>query len=198
MITYIEHIDTQLFLFLNNLRASWLDSFVYLFSNPFIWIPLYLLVIAAIIKQWKKKSWLILLFLLLALGCCDQSCNFLKRNIGRLRPSHTVELEGKVNLVKRSDGTLYRGGKYSFPSGHAANSILFLLFFAFFAKRRRWSLVLMSCWVLLFAYSRIYLGVHYPLDILFGFLMGSAWGLIFIMLFYRIFSYNKENATDMK
>ena len=186
MIIFIEHIDTQLFLFLNNLRVSWLDPFVYLFSNPFIWIPLYLLVIASIIKQWKKKSWLILLFLLLAVGCCDQSCNFLKRNIGRLRPSHTVELEGKVNLVKRSDGTLYRGGKYSFPSGHAANSILFLLFFVFFAKRRQWSLVLMSLWVLLFAYSRIYLGVHYPLDILFGFLMGSVWGLILVMLCRRI------------
>jgi undecaprenyl-diphosphatase len=99
-------------------------------------------------------------------------------------------LEEKVNLVKRSDGTLYRGGMYSFPSGHASNSVVLLLFFAFFAKCRRWSVVLMSVWVLLFAYSRIYLGVHYPFDIFVGFFMGSCWALIFIMLFYRIFSYN--------
>jgi len=188
MIEQIKHIDTQLFLFLNNLRVSWLDAFGYLFSNTYIWIPLYLLVIILIIKQWKKKSWFIILFLLLAVTCSDQNCNFLKKNIGRLRPSHTVELEGKVNLVTRSDGTLYRGGKYSFPSAHASNSIVLLLFFAFFVKRRRsWSLLLMSLWVFLFAYSRIYLGVHYPLDTLFGFLMGSCWALLFIMLCRKIF-----------
>ena len=187
MIVQIEHIDTQLFLFLNNLRASWLDSFFYLFSNTFIWIPLYLLIIILIIKQWKKKSWLIILFLLLVITCSDQSCNFLKKNIGRLRPSHTIELEGKVNLVMRSDGTSYRGGMYGFPSAHASNSIVLLLFFAFFVKRRRqWSFILMSLWVLLFVYSRIYLGVHYPLDILFGFLFGSCWGVLFIVSWKRL------------
>ena len=190
MIDWIKHIDTQLFLFLNNLRTHSLDPFVYLFSNSHIWIPLYLLVIMLIIKQWKKKSWIIILFLLLAVICSDQNCNFLKRNIGRLRPSHTVELEGKVNLVTRSDGTLYRGGMYSFPSGHASNSIVLFLFFLFFVKcRSQWAVVLLSFWVLLFAYSRIYLGVHYPLDIFFGFLMGSCWALLFIMLCRRI-SYN--------
>jgi len=187
MIAWIEHIDTQLFLFLNSLRTSWLDTFFYLFTNTYIWIPLYLLVIALIVKQWKRKSWIIILFLLMAVTCSDQSCNFLKKNIGRLRPSHTIELEGKVNLVMRSDGTPYRGGLYSFPSAHASNSIILLLFFAFFVKRhRQWSLILMSLWVLLFTYSRIYLGVHYPLDILFGFLLGSCWTLLFIMLFRRI------------
>ena len=190
MIETIKHIDTQIFLFLNNLRASWLDSFVYLFSNPYIWIPLYLFVILLIIKQWKKKSWIIILFLLLSVTCSDQSCNFLKKNIGRLRPSHTIELEGKVNLVIRSDGTLYRGGMYGFPSAHASNSIILLLFFAFWVKyRRKCGVIFLSLWVLLFAYSRIYLGVHYPLDILFGFLLGSCWGLLFIMLCRSVLKY---------
>ena len=187
MMAQIEYIDTQLFLFLNNLRAAWLDTFFYLFSNTYIWIPLYLLVMVCIIKQWKKKSWIILLFFLLAITCSDQNCNLLKKNIGRLRPSHTVALEGKVNLVMRSDGTPYRGGKYSFPSAHASNSIVLLLFFVFFTKRNRWILILMSLWVLLFIYSRIYLGVHYPLDILFGLLFGSCWALLFIMLCRKIF-----------
>ena len=187
MIAYIEHIDTQIFLFLNSLRSSWLDTFFYLFSNTYIWIPLYLLVIILIIKQWKKRAWIITLFLLLAIACSDQNCNFLKKNIGRLRPSHTVELEGKINLVMRSDGTPYRGGMYGFPSAHASNSIVLLFFFAFFVKRRRqWSIILLSLWVLLFVYSRIYLGVHYPLDILFGLLMGSCWALLFIILCRRI------------
>ena len=163
MIELIKSIDAQLFLFLNGLHADWLDPVMYWISHPLTWVPLYLFIIGVLIKQWGEKVLWILLFLALAVTCNDQSCNLIKRSVGRLRPSHEVALEGKVHNVAQPDGKIYEGGRFSFPSGHASNSMVVFVFFAFFVStKRRWPLFLMLFWTLLIAYTRIYLGVHYP------------------------------------
>ena len=183
MLEIIKNIDTELFLFLNGIHSSWADFLFYWISNTFVWTPLYILVCALIIKRWKKQSIFILLFLILTVLCTDQTCNIIKKKVHRLRPSHDIELAEQVHLVEKPDGQLYRGGKFSFPSAHAANSCVLVFFFAFFVKaRKKWPLWLMIIWSLALAYSRIYLGVHYPLDLLGGFFVGSFWSLALIFL----------------
>lgn len=197
MLEAIKHIDLEIFLFLNGLHSSWGDVFFYWVSNTFIWTPLYLFVVFMVIRQWKKKSIAILLVFIVILTCNDQSCNLIKRSVKRLRPSHEVELADQVHLVKKPDGKVYRGGKYSFPSGHAANSSLFVWFFLVSVfPRKRINIILMILWSILLGYSRIYLGVHYPFDVLCGFILGSLWGGVFYLLLNKLLIVNKLPAAN--
>ena len=110
----------------------------------------------------------------------DQSCNLIKRTVQRPRPSHNIELVDQVHLVAKPDGTLYKGGPYGFPSSHAANAMALAFIVVVFLTREKtlWTL-LMFFWMLLVSYSRIYLGVHYPGDIIVGWCVGAIWsGLI--------------------
>jgi undecaprenyl-diphosphatase len=183
----VTNLDTVVTLFLNGLHASWLDPIMYWISNQFVWIPLYLFVLFVTIKKWKKKSVVFIVLLVLAITVSDQSCNLLKKSTQRLRPSHNTELADKIHLVEKPDGEFYRGGKFGFPSAHAANSMVFALFVFFFAgNRKMWVLIAIFFWAALLGYSRIYLGVHYWLDVEFGYLVG---GTSFLLVFggYKLF-----------
>jgi undecaprenyl-diphosphatase len=128
------------------------------------------------LKKWNKKSILLVCIFIIGLVLTDQSCNLLKSSIKRLRPSHDPTLATKVQLVARSDGTLYRGGKYGFPSGHAATSMFLALYLSLSISRyRRRFVIILFSWVALFSYSRLYLGVHFPLDIICGYILGLFW-----------------------
>ena len=171
--------DTELFLFFNGLHAPWADRFVYVLSQVWCWIPLYLLVIFLIFFFYKKKGWMVLLVFGLTITLSDQTCNLLKNSVFRLRPSHTEAIAEQIHLVQKPDGNRYFGGKYGFPSAHASNSmaLAFLVIF-FLSKGKKWVVAAMILWSLLMAYTRLYLGVHYPLDILCGFVVGSCCALL--------------------
>jgi len=189
MLETIKHWDTVVTLFLNGLHVTWLDPVMYWISNRFIWIPLYLFVSIVTIVKWKKKSILFLFLLVITIFFSDQSCNFLKKSVKRVRPSFNIELEHKIHLVEKPDGELYRGGQYGFPSAHAANAMVFALFvFLFTGKRRLWVLIAIFLWAALLGYSRIYLGVHYWLDVECGYLIGA---LCFVLVFGIISKINK-------
>jgi len=178
MLETISHWDTLVTLFLNGLHAPWLDPVMYWISNRFIWIPLYGFILFLAIKKWKKKSIVLILLLVLTITLSDQSCNLLKKTTKRLRPSHNIELAQQIHLVEKPDGEPYRGGMYSFPSAHAANAMVFALFVFFFAgNRKMWVLLAIFFWAALLGYSRIYLGVHYWLDVECGYLVGAVWFL---------------------
>jgi len=182
MFETIYHYDTVVTLFLNGLHTSWLDSVMYWLSSKFVWIPLYIFVLFLAIKKWKKKSVVLILLLVLTVTLSDQSCNFLKKSTKRLRPSHNIELEHKIHLIEKPDGTIYRGGKYGFPSAHASNAMVFAFFVFFFTgNRKMWVLLSIFLWAALLGYSRIYLGVHYWLDVECGYLIGA---LCFLFVFY--------------
>jgi len=181
MLETIAHWDTVVTLFFNGLHAPWLDHVMYWISNRFIWIPLYLFVIVVVVINRKKKAIIPILLLILSIIISDQSCNLLKKSTQRLRPSHSIELEGKLHLVAKPDGELYRGGNFSFPSAHASNAMVFALFVFFLAgKRKLWVLFSIFFWAALLGYSRIYLGVHYWLDVECGYLTGA---LIFAFVY---------------
>jgi len=176
----INQIDTSFFLFLNQFHSGGADVFFYYVSHRFFWIPLYLAVLGGIIYKYKKKAVPILFFLVLAIFVTDQSCNLLKNTVQRLRPSHNTELVDQIHLIDYPDGKLYRGGKFGFPSSHAANSIVFGFFVIFFlSAKRKWIIIAAICWAGLIGYSRIYLGVHYPGDLLGGYIIGTLFAFLF-------------------
>ncbi len=179
MLEYFLTPDLNIFLFLNGLHSSWADVFFYWVSNRFIWLPFYALLAFFLIRKWRKKSIPIFIALALCIFLTDQSCNLIKHSVQRPRPSHEPGLCEQVHLVAKPDGTLYRGGPYSFPSSHAANAMAMALFVIFYlSEKRKWVVASMLLWVLLLSYSRIYLGVHYPSDLMAGWIIGACWATL--------------------
>jgi len=174
--------DTYLFLLINGLHAPFFDGLMYAFSEKLSWIPLYISVLYVTIKHWKREAIWVILALILCIVISDQiSSGIFKDLVKRLRPSHSEDLKGLVHLVRG-----YGGGKYGFASSHAANAFGFALLSSLLLKRNIYTYAIFV-WALITAYSRIYLGVHYPLDILGGFFIGSfaALGCYWIIKKYR-------------
>ena len=176
----LQQIDSSIFLYFNGMHASWTDVLFYYISNRFVWIPLYLLLAFFLFRRYRKKAWIVVAAVVISVFLSDQSCNLIKRTVQRPRPSHNVELVDQVHLVAKPDGTLYKGGPYGFPSSHAANAMaLAFIVVAFITREKTLWTLLMFFWMLLVSYSRIYLGVHYPGDIIVGWCVGAIWsGLI--------------------
>ncbi|NJN42843.1 MAG: phosphatase PAP2 family protein [Flammeovirgaceae bacterium] len=174
MLEKILEWDKSLFLFLNGLHTAWLDPVMLLATKTVVWIPLYLLLLFLAIKKFKKDTWIILLAITITITLADQiTSGFMKPFFERLRPSHNTDLSSQIHLVDN-----YKGGLYGFASSHAANTFATAMFF-FLVLRSSFSYIgLLFLWAGFMTYTRIYLGVHYPGDILVGSLIGllCGWG----------------------
>ena len=167
----IEHLDQQLLLFLNSHNSPFWDNVMYAISTKVIWAPLYLAILIHLVVKYKRKFLVILLFIILAIILSDQSSVQLFKNVfHRLRPCHEPSLEGLVHLVKGQCG-----GLYGFVSSHASNSFNIALLSLMFIKRR-WYTFSIILWAAIIGYSRIYLGVHYPGDVICGSMLGAFVG----------------------
>jgi undecaprenyl-diphosphatase len=166
----LEQLDQQLFLFLNSMNSPVMDRVMHAVSGTTIWIPLYLSILIYIGIKYKRKFFIILLFIILAATLSDQVSVFIKNLVHRLRPCHEPSLEGLVHIVNGECG-----GLYSFVSSHATNSFDVALISLLFI-RRRWFTISIIIWAIVIGYSRIYLGVHYPGDVLCGSLLGAFIG----------------------
>lgn len=181
LIHYLEQIDTAILLFINGMHCALFDYFMVLVSNRFTWIPFYAAFIFVMIKNfhWKVTVATILAVALLVLLCDQTASGLLKPLVGRLRPSNQDNsISCMVHVV---DG--YRGGRYGFPSSHSANSWGVAIFAMYLVRNRKLSIFL-ALWATLVTYSRAYLGVHYPGDLLVGLLIG------FIMASIVFYAYN--------
>jgi undecaprenyl-diphosphatase len=192
MLEWLLEADTTAFLLLNGLHTTWLDSLMMFLTAELSSLPLYLLLLwLAYQKLTKRNLGACLLAVAMVIALADQTTSALmKPYFQRLRPSHEVNLASKIHLVKDSKGDFYRGGKYGFASSHAANTFaVALFFFLLFGKQARFRGLFI--WAFLISYTRIYLGVHYPLDIICGALVGMAWA----WLFFRLFSKFSQNIA---
>jgi undecaprenyl-diphosphatase len=171
--------DTDIFLILNGLHLDWLDLPMWYISETKTWIPFYLFIIILIIRQLKQKSWLVILAIILVVALADSfTSRVMKPYFARPRPSHEAKLQKEIHLLKDDNGNIYRGGQFGFASSHAANTFgLAMILFLLFRHRCRYT-YLLFLWAFFVSYSRIYLGVHYPLDIIIGALVGILFAFL--------------------
>jgi len=169
----IEQLDQQLFLFLNSLNSPFFDQVMHAISGKLIWVPLYLAILIYLGIKNKRKFLIIILFLIIAAIISDQFSVIIKNLVQRLRPCHQPELDGFVHLFRGECG-----GKFSFVSSHATNSFNVALLSLLFI-RKRWYTISIIIWAAFVGYSRIYLGVHYPGDVICGSVLGAliGWGV---------------------
>ena len=177
---FISNIDSQLFLFLNGFHADWLDPIMIAITQMWAWLPIYLFLIYLVVKQYGKHCWMIFLAIGFAVLCSDQlSSHVCKPVFQRLRPCYNIDLQDLIYLPKGK-----AGGHYGFVSSHAANTFAIGTFLtAALRKNTKWIGWLLFVWAFLSSYSRIYIGYHYPGDILCGAVLGILIGLIIWKLY---------------
>jgi undecaprenyl-diphosphatase len=181
MLEQLLHIDTEILLAINGWHAPWADRVMWIISEKTTWFALYGLLIGLLIHKYRKPAanavkWLqkvpvcvvMIVMIVLAVGLADfVASGILKDLVARPRPSRVSELEGVLHLVNG-----YKSGQFGFVSSHAANTMACGMLFSLIWRKKIATLGLML-WVAMNCYSRMYLGVHYPLDIIGGLLVGA-------------------------
>ena len=181
MLEQLLHIDTEILLAINAWHAPWADTLMWIISAKTTWIPLYLLLIGLLVWKFRQPSMkaakclkkvpacvVMILMIALAVGAADFiASGILKDLVARPRPTRVPELEGVLHLVNG-----YKSGRYGFVSSHAANTMACALLFSLIWRKKIATIGLML-WVALNCYSRMYLGVHYPTDIIGGLMVGA-------------------------
>jgi undecaprenyl-diphosphatase len=186
----IIRFDKELMVHLNGLGTESWDQFWLIATDQLSWIPLYLLFFYLIFKSlgWKKGLALVLLTALL-ITFSDQFTVFLKDSFGRLRPNRDPSINSVIRILKNNSS-------FSFVSGHATTSTaVSLLMFLTLRKSFPYTW-LFFIWPLMFAYSRIYIGVHFPLDVICGALLGVGIGYLFYRLSLLMFTRMDLRATQ--
>jgi undecaprenyl-diphosphatase len=178
----LRALDEQLFVYLNNLHATFLDQPMYYMSRTYLWIPLHLYLLYIIIKHYGKESWVIIVCIALSILMADQfTSGLMKPFFSRLRPSHEAHLESAIHIVNNA-----KGGLYGFASSHAANTFALAFFIWLLFKDQYKYISLIFLWAILVCYTRIYLGMHYPGDLLAGAIVGLISGYIGYRISVRV------------
>jgi len=182
--------DIELLIYLNNLGTVQWDGFWLFVTNKYSAIPLYLFLLYFTYKYYGlKKTLVVVLFVVLLITVSDQTSNLFKYGFKRLRPCHDNNISHLVRLVKSRCG-----GLYSYFSAHAANSMAIAIFFGLLLRDKfKYILYILIVWAFLVAYSRVYIGVHFPLDVLTGMFLGLLNGVILFKLLQLVLNrYNRK------
>jgi undecaprenyl-diphosphatase len=188
----ILELDKDLLIWINSFHTAWLDPIMLVITKTFFWTPLYLFFILLIFKKLDKDAWFALagagLTILLADGITAQ---IMKPFFERLRPSQDPSVQNLLHLVADASGQVYKGGKYGFASSHAANTFGTATFmWLLFRDKTKW-IGLAFLWAAGMTYTRLYLGVHFPGDIMVGGIVGVLSGFAGYKL-YRWFKKRRE------
>lgn len=172
--------DKDLLIFLNSLGNENWDTLWLMITKQFNWIPLFLLIIFLVIKYfgWKRGGFVILSMIVLV-AFSDQFTNLIKNTVGRLRPNNDPEI---MHILR----TFIRPKGFSFMSGHATTSTFFTVFTILLLRDKVKAIYFMLIFPAVFAYSRLYLGVHFPIDILVGILIGTTFANLYYKLYKKV------------
>lgn len=178
MLERLIQIDQEWLLAINGWHSEWADSMMWIISRPGTWIPLYLVLVGLLVWKYGYRRWYMALLAVAAIGLAAGlsdyiSSGIIKHLVCRPRPTHEPAIENLLHIVRG-----YRGGAYGFVSSHAANTMAvattFSLIWRHLAGQHSGSVaILLYLWCAANCYSRMYLGVHYPGDILGGLLVGT-------------------------
>jgi undecaprenyl-diphosphatase len=175
MLEALLQLDSDLFLRLNSLHTTWWDTAMLFITRKETWIPFYIILMVIIFRNYGKKGWIVIVFLLLGILACDQLSTWIKEVTHRLRPGYDPAIQNLTHIV------LKKGGLYSFVSSHASNTF-FVLTLTGLIFRNYISFWPVFFWALLVSWSRIYTGAHFPLDVAGGWIIGILSGIIFYKL----------------
>ncbi|MBC7695710.1 MAG: phosphatase PAP2 family protein [Burkholderiales bacterium] len=194
MLDQLELLDRQLLLIINACHSPLIDLLMWYVSGIWIFSPLFAYWLFMVYKRYGSRKLFILLgFLGLMIILTDQTSNITKHAIKRYRPTHNIEIQSQVHIVNG-----YRGGIYGFFSGHSTNSFgIAMLLFLLFSKESLLFRSTFFAWAGLTAYSRIYLGVHYPSDIFVGLLVGLFWGYMIYLLIQFTFKKRFHQTVEV-
>lgn len=171
-------LDQELLLFFNGFHSDWMDQVMILATKTIFWLPLYLILFYLIIRNKKWDTLFYLIGVAVTIALADQiTSSFMKPFFARLRPSQEPSLIGILHTVNN-----YKGGLYGFASSHAANTFGVAMFLWLLFKGRYHWISVIFIWAAFMSYTRIYLGVHYPGDILVGMIIGLFCGWIGFLL----------------
>lgn len=175
MIDYLINLDSEILLFFNGMHCAFFDRFMLVFTGKFVWIVMYVAILYAIIRKFSWKTTLCyVIAIALVITISDQLvASVIRPYYERLRPAN---LQNPIStFIHIVDG--YRGGLYSFPSCHAANSFALAMITSLIFSSRRYT-TFIFIWAIVNSYTRLYLGVHYPGDLIVGALIGSFVGAL--------------------
>jgi undecaprenyl-diphosphatase len=187
---FLFEIDKQVFHYINTvLHANWLDEFMLLMRDQNTWIPLYVFILYRVYKINPAITIPFLILSALTFALTDfTSASIIKPMVARLRPCYDADISGSMYQLVGC------GGRYSFPSSHATNHFgLACVWFnmIYFIRRVKWQWV--WAWAAIICYAQIYVGKHFPLDIIAGAILGSTIGYLVSRIF--IYWHNKTNGT---
>ncbi|QNF35185.1 phosphatase PAP2 family protein [Adhaeribacter swui] len=182
MLDKLKQLDHEWFLAINGYHSSFWDPIMIAISDRWFWIPFYALLVAFLIFRFRRQSILMFLAVALSLIAADGiSSRFIKPYFARLRPCHDASLSETINIVAGC------GGKFGFLSSHAANTFAIAMLFALMLPERyRYFKIFAFVWAIVISYSRVYLGVHFPGDVLGGAVLGILLGFIFGLWFRKL------------
>jgi undecaprenyl-diphosphatase len=194
MFDKLELLDRELFLAINGFHAPVFDSLMYYVSQIWVFATVFVYWLYIVFNRYGLKKLLILIgFLGLLVLLTDQTSNITKHAIKRYRPTHNLEIQSQVHTVND-----YKGGMYGFFSGHSTNTFgVAMLLFLIFSKESIVFRAAFFAWAGITAYSRIYLGVHYPSDIFVGFIVGLFWGYVVYRLIQYFFKQQFHETVEV-
>lgn len=183
ILKWLNDLDKEGLLLINRHHSLFWDKIMWFASGDTSWIPFYILLTFLLIIYYRKKSWLIIILIIPLVVCTDQLAATVIRSMEiRMRPSHIPGIENLLHFVNN-----YRGGTIGFISAHACNVSGLAIYLSLITKQKtKWLPYLLLAWSLLVCYSRVYLGVHFPGDVIIAIFFGSCIGWLFSLIYQRL------------